>query len=54
MTTSGEYGHAVQISLALAYVNPEFAEPGSAFDIEILGVRCRVKVLAETAYDPRN
>jgi len=44
----------VQKSLALAYVNPEFAEPGSAFDIEILGVRCRAKVLAEPAYDPRN
>jgi dimethylglycine dehydrogenase len=54
VTTSGAYGYAVQKSLALAFVNPEFAEPGSAFDIEILGVRCRAKVLAEPAYDPRN
>jgi len=44
----------VQKSLVLAYVKPEFAEPGSARDIEILGVRSRAKVLAEPAYDPRN
>jgi glycine cleavage system aminomethyltransferase T len=44
----------VQKSVALAYVNPEFAEPGSTFDIEIPGVRCRAMVLAELAYDPRN
>jgi dimethylglycine dehydrogenase len=41
VTTPGACGHAVQKSLALAYVNPEFVEPGSAFDIENLGVRCR-------------
>ena len=44
----------MQKSLVLAYVKPEYAEPGSARDIEILGVRCRAKILAERAYDPRN
>jgi len=54
VTTSGAYGYSMQQSLALAYVIPEFAEPNSAFDIEILGVRCRSEVLARPAYDPRN
>lgn len=54
MTTSGAYGHAVGKSLAFAYVNPEFAAPGSTFDIEILSRRRRAKVLAEPAYDPKN
>jgi dimethylglycine dehydrogenase len=54
VTTSGAYGHAVGKSLALAYVNPEFAAPNSTFDIEILGNRCPAKVLAEPAYDPKN
>ena len=44
----------MQKSLALAYVIPEFAEPDSAFDIEILSVRCRSEVLAKPACIPRN
>jgi dimethylglycine dehydrogenase len=54
VTTSGAYGYAVDKSLAFAYVNPEFAEPDSAFDFEILGKRCQAKVLARPAYDPSN
>jgi len=41
-------------SLAFAYVKPGYAEPGSAFDISILGSRRRATVLAESAYDPDN
>ncbi|MCP4284880.1 MAG: hypothetical protein GY792_10575 [Gammaproteobacteria bacterium] len=37
VTTSGTYGHAVNKSLAFAYVDPKFAAPNSVFDIEILG-----------------
>ncbi len=54
VTTTGAYGHAVGKSLAFAYVDPEFATPDSTFDIEILDNRCRAKVLAEPAYDPKN
>lgn len=54
VTTSGAYGHYVQKSLAFVYVPPEYASPGTAFDVEILGVRRRARVLAEAAYDPGN
>ena len=54
LTTSGGYGYAVQKSLAFAYVKPEFTEPGTTFEIEILGERCQAVVLAEPAYDPQN
>ncbi len=54
VTTSGAYGHAVQKSLAFVYVPPEYAAPGTTFDIEILGQRRPAQVLAEAAYDPQN
>jgi dimethylglycine dehydrogenase len=54
VTTSGGYGHTVQKSLAFAYVEPDFAMPGSNFDIEILAQRHQATVLAEPTYDPNN
>jgi len=54
VTTSGAYGYGVQKSLAFVYVPPEFAKPGTSFDIEILGHRRRANVLAEATYDPQN
>ncbi len=54
VTTSGGYGHTVKRSLAFAFVKPEFASPGSSFDIEILGERCRSTVLPGPIYDPKN
>ena len=54
VATSGSYGHTVNISLAFVFVPPEYAVPGTTFDIEILS-RCRqAKVLAEPVYDPQN
>jgi len=54
VTTSGAYGYAVQKSLAFVYVPPEYAAPGTTFDIEILSQRCKAKVLGKPAYDPGN
>jgi len=54
VTTSGGYGHIVQKSLAFAYVDPEYTEPGTTFDIEILGEQCSATVLGEPVYDPKN
>ncbi len=54
VTTSGAYGYAVEKSLAFAYVPPEYAVPGTTFEIEILGQRCPATVLEEAAYDPLN
>jgi len=52
--TSGYYGHAVKKSLAIGYVKPAFAAPGTALEILILGERKRATVLVESPYDPDN
>jgi dimethylglycine dehydrogenase len=54
VTTSGAYGHRVQKSLAFACVPPEFAAPGSGFDVLIQGERRAASVLPAAAFDPDN
>jgi len=54
MTTSGAYGHTVGKQLIFAYVNPGKAEPGSNFEIEILGERYQAEALSQPIYDPEN
>ncbi len=54
VTTSGGYGHCTGKSLAFAYVTPEFAAPGSRFEIELLGERRPAQVLGAPVYDPDN
>lgn len=52
VTTGGAYGYAVQQSIAFAYVEPNYAEPGSEVRINILGDRQSATVLREPLYDP--
>jgi dimethylglycine dehydrogenase len=54
VTTSGAYGHRVRRSLAFACVAPEFAAPGSRFDVLIQGERRAAAVLEAAAFDPQN
>ena len=54
VTTSGAYGFTVKQSLAFAYVEPAFAKPGMALEVEILDRICKARVLSEPAYDPSN
>ena len=54
VTTSGGYGHTVQKSLAFVYVKPDYAQPDTSFEIEILGERYPAWVLAGPVYDPTN
>jgi len=54
VTTSGAYGHTVSQSMAFAYVQPKFAEPGTRLEIHVLGHNCSATVLKEAAYDPQN
>jgi dimethylglycine dehydrogenase len=54
VTSSGSYGHRVEKSLAFVFVPPEYAAPGTPFDIEILSHRRQAKVLAGATYDPGN
>ncbi len=52
--TSGYYGHCVRKSLAIGYVKPDYMQPGTALEIEILGERKAATVIAESPYDPDN
>jgi dimethylglycine dehydrogenase len=52
--TAGYYGHALQKSLGLGYIRPEYAAPGSKIQIEILGKRHQATVLIDSPYDPDN
>ena len=52
LTTSGGYGYTVEQSLAFAYVKPAYAEPGTTFEIDVLGDKLQAVILADPAYDP--
>lgn len=54
VVTSGAYGHSVGKSLAFAYVDAAFAEPGTELTIEIVGKYHKAIVLADPVYDPEN
>ena len=51
---SGGYGHRIQKSLALGYVEAGHDEPGTECEVIILGTRHRACILAESPYDPEN
>jgi dimethylglycine dehydrogenase len=50
--TSGGYGHWVQQSLALAYVDSDALDSTSEFEIDIIGDHRRAVVLPEVPHDP--
>ena len=52
MTTSGGYGHNVDKSLAMAFVKPEFSEPGIELKAHIVGTEKRCVVLSNSPWDP--
>ncbi len=54
LTTGGAYGHAINQSLAFAYVEPALARPGERFEILMMGERCPATVLDAAAWDPEN
>jgi len=54
LVTSGGYGHAIGQSIALAYMRPDLAAPGTEVEIGILGERVKARVVAEPLYDPTN
>jgi dimethylglycine dehydrogenase len=54
MTSSGGYGHRVEKSIALGYVKPELAEPGTSLEVEVLGKKLPAEVVKMPLYDPEN
>lgn len=52
--TAGGYGWRVGKSLALGFVRPELAAPGTEVEIDVLGTNHRATIVAESPYDPEN
>ena len=51
-TTSGGYGHTVEKSIALAYLEPAYAAPEAELEVTILGDDRPARVVAASLYDP--
>ncbi|MFI4988763.1 MAG: aminomethyltransferase family protein, partial [Alphaproteobacteria bacterium] len=54
IVTSGGYGHCVGRSIAMAYVEPASAVPGTTLEVEILGERRPARVAPAALHDPAN
>ncbi len=50
--TSGGYGHTVGQSLAMALVNVDCTDPGTALSVHVVGVERPAAVVAASPYDP--
>ncbi len=53
-TSSMAFGHCVGRLLAFAYIDPDFAAPGTDLQVVIMGELRRAKFLNAPAYDPAN
>ena len=53
-TTSGGFGHRIQQSIALGYLNKDLQEPGTDLIVQVLGHMRRAQVVAESPYDAKN
>ena len=54
LTTSGAYGHAVNASLAFAYVDPSLTAINTEFEVLVLGEKRKARIIAESAWDTGN
>jgi dimethylglycine dehydrogenase len=54
LTTSGAFGHAVNTSLAFAYVDPALATVGTELEILIFNERRKARIIDESIWDPAN
>ena len=50
--TSGEYGHFLGTSLAMALVDREYAEPGTQLSAHLVGEERPARVIPPSPYDP--
>ncbi|GAA6210108.1 FAD-dependent oxidoreductase [Cognatishimia sp. WU-CL00825] len=50
--TSGDWGHRIDMNLAYAFVEPEFAATGSEMQLDMFGDLVPATVIAASPYDP--
>ena len=54
LTTSGAFGHATNLSLAFAYVEPQLIAEGTEFEVMMFGEMRKAQIIPESVYDPSN
>jgi dimethylglycine dehydrogenase len=52
--TGGGFGFRINKSLALGMVRPEYSEPGTELEIDILGKNFNAVVIPDSPFDPKN
>ncbi len=52
--SSADYGHRVGANIAMGFVRPDMAAPGTALEVEIVGQRYPATVVEQPLYDPVN
>lgn len=52
VVTSGGYGHTMNTNIAMGYVDPAHAAPGTELAIDVIGVRSPAVVRSEPMFDP--
>lgn len=52
--TSAAWGHRTGKNLAMAYVDPGYADPGTELDVLLIGTKTRAKVCPLCLFDPEN
>jgi dimethylglycine dehydrogenase len=54
ITTSGAFGHAVNKSLAFAYVPPDLTAAGAEFDVMVFTEMRKARIIPDSIWDPGN
>jgi dimethylglycine dehydrogenase len=54
ITTSGAFGHAVNKSLAFAYVPPDLVSNGTEFDVMVFTELRKARIIPDSIWDPDN
>ena len=54
VVTSGGYGHTMELNIAMGYVDPGCAEPGTQLAVDVIGIRRPAIVTTEPMFDPKH
>jgi len=54
VVTSGAYGHHMDTNIAMGYVLPEHAEPGTQLEVTVIGTRSEATIRPEPMFDPEH
>ncbi len=54
VVSSGGFGHHVGESIALAFIDPALDSTAGTFEVEILGVMRRARIVPQAPFDPQN